>query len=857
MLTLNENSAQKSTNFKKLAAVMSSVAVIGVGATYLLSSDSKSSNSGTNLSSFFDGDIHGDFDIEMFGEGELKYTANGHFSKTMDENNEWDVEYFHKGAGFGANSYFLKDGSQYQAYSEADAENQTYVCAGQEDNLGYAQYKYNLINAQEVDKTQLSVEVVQSTSDVCNDDAKLYVIENDDFGSLVICPTKSTDGYSVGVVSRSFKGRVATFNGKRTFELPENVSYQVANPCGKTDKFRSQLDLTEKEDGRSSESLEVISTREILRRTSTFPFPKVRKLEDETSYSNGGGGGTGSGTSGGFGNLNSPTGNNDGPEGPQSPDTSWQDSTEDGTTSKGPLNEYLNNPDWVDPGKDNENTQRRSKNDWLAGKPARSPNNTEALDCQVVHGAGNNKGYKRKHNIRSRFAHVKYDSTDNDDQGYNSRAWQPCWVYDNLILTPKVKAKQAHGSSGGTHGIGYIAGSNFKNDRRHHDGYQYPGYNFYWGKNMLLGGVPGMANSEILLDECTWTTFSDYNSNQLTYKDPSLGRQIAKQICGNVWCFAGVTGSYKALVLAHSMGVLMILQTLFNGFWKKGPRATIGLVSGPIKGSIGAHGVEAMCKTNWMTAITGSLTGFMTQSAKNIITTGTLSTAFLKSNAIGIVTSLLKDIVANLAMGMMPPQLMPWILDITSSCDGNKTGGIGVIAELKLFSHYYNDGPKFFTKYNNFNKLNVYYDHGLVDYRLCGLTPNGLDSNPLMKWVTKTGCIHEDFCFQQICENNQNSGIYFVCNYRGCKNLPKGYNCPRSTLWWSYNWIQQQDNHVSRHSCEADSRYFNGELQQNGGFVSNSHANHKNICCKVGNGSKLAFTPCNWYQMLAGAANSI
>lgn len=372
-----------------------------------------------------------------------------------------------------------------------------------------------------------------------------------------------------------------------------------------------------------------------------------------------------------------------------------------------------------------------------------------------------------------------------------------------------------------------------------HNQYEYPGYNYYWGKNLFRNNVPGMNQNTIVAGSCTWTTFNDHNSNQYSYKQNWVQEQIAVQICERVGCTAGKSNnSYSALIVGHSMGTMTILAGLAGGWWKKGQNAKVALVAAPAKGSVGPVGVIESCKV--------PLPGNPAQLWNNALIT-----------------------IWNFVTCSKPPEkILGYILTITSTCAGRGSGldPIGVIPDL----HF--NGPGYFN--------NKYREHGLIDHKYCGYTPSGLDAAATMDIVTKLSCRKWNSCLQMIIKPSKNtsysqgqmksgskgfsgnnihlshnrnamigsdgsvSGVV-NCHFRGCRMNGANSSSSNWKRFQTYN-----DNHVSVHSCTADYRFFGAQRFQTGSKIQYSAANHKNICCKVGDSLLVSLRPCNWYKNL-------
>jgi len=759
MLTINENAPVKSSNLKTILAALSSVAVIGAATTYIASSSNVSKTT-SDLSKFMSENMHGDFDFEFYGSD---YLTNGKFSKTIDQNGEWEVEYFLEGKD---SSFALKDGVYMRKY-----QNMTqYTCEQKAENIGYGKYKYNLMNTVKVESSELSYELQQLVTKSCNLDDDLYVIENEDFGNLVVCPSNNVNGLRVGIMSSGFNGVIKANDGLKKLQMPDDFEFfNEGLPCGEHSKFVSTIDTLDS--NVTEEDEKNFDMEKGGEPYSTFPFTD-RKLDMEPVWSEASSGG------------------------------------------------YSGRPVWSGPP------------GGFSSRPSFGSESNK-LDCQVVHGAGNNKGYRQKDagigagsGKTARFEYNKYASHNNQTQNYNSRSFGPCWIYKNIVVTQQdVIPYEAHGSKS-------KAPSYRKTTTLPLNHGKYPGYNFYWGDNLLRKGVPGMLTSTTLLgNHCDWTTFGDYNSNQLTYKTPLITAGISRQICGNRYCVFGTSSGFKQLVLAHSMGTMLVMEVIQRGFIKKGPRGTIGLSAAPLRGSIGANGVESYCRTQ------GGGMG--------------LGAAALNK---------LRNYLVN-TVHHYPTSNIPYALNLGASCGKTKfDGGIAVIKHLMLtyVSSMANEStgtfnqPWFGPSYYNYGGSGSYpgfTTHGLVDKRICGLHPNGGTSKDQMRQLTNTACWDKQYCLQLTCGPNK-----WVCHFRGCSMIKLG--CMTTTDKEAFGLVDyQHDNHVSKHSCMSnDEKYESLFVKQTGGGARLIQSNHKHIGCKYGNGAKSMHKPCLWYQTLAAYA---
>jgi len=796
MLTINENAPVKSSNLKTILAALSSVAVIGAATTYIASAQNESKRT-SELSKFMSDDMHGDFDFEFNGSG---YITNGRFSKTIDQNGEWEVEYILEGED---SSFALKDGAYMRKYQNESK----YTCQQNIDNIGYGKYKYDLLQAVKVDRSQLTNDSQEQIKKSCNLEDDLYVLENEDFGNLIVCPSNNVNGLRAGIIAEGFSGIVKSNEGLRELRLSEDFEFDNQGiPCREHSKFKSVVDTLNESITEEDKKLNIMTTT--AETSSTFPFSD-RKLEMRAH----------DGSSGGLG---------------ASTQRSWVIGSENGPGSRPAF------------GSGGSNGSRRS-----------------SLDCHVIHGAGNNKGYYQTDagsggGATGRFEYTKWANHGNQTGGYNSKSFQPCWVYKTALGAPVVKFDKALGvKNSGPFTAKFVKKHKEYNYTLDNPSYvqnlnpnlnsvKYTGYNLYWGDNLLKNRINGMSKStNLLADSCNWTTFGDFNSNQLSYKTPLIMAQISHQICGYAsWangnfnsnvgttgagCVFGTQWGFKQLVLAHSMGTMLVMQVIQYGLIKKGPRGTIALAGAPLRGSIGASGVEHYCSTTTIGAGYGA-------AALNKL---------------------------NWWSHFWSPLNVGYALSQGSSCGSNKIyGGIEVIKQLVLMyvsGNTHNTQSYMGPLYFSVNKTGSYPDSetdGLVDKKLCGLNPIGGVSAKTMERLTNTSCQDANFCLEMKCSINLRR-----CHFRGCTmhGLLSACDSTKKSSYTQLKWVYQHDNHVSKHSCMSDhvhAGYFGYNTVQSGTTITLTQSNHKHMCCKYGNGAGVHVKPCMWYKDVATLANS-
>jgi len=941
MLTINENAPVKSSNLKTIMAVLSSVAVIGAATTYIVAGSSKSDSKGEHLSKFISDDMYGDFSFEW--NGNTDFISNGHFSKSIDQNGEWDIEYYQRGNDDKDiyNSFVLKDAKLYKHHG-----NDTYSCQQTySNNYGYAKYKYDLLNAKTIQSEDLTQQVYSQVQDVCEKNSDLYVLNNEDIGTTVICPSTKSKYNHVGVIARGFSGSVRLFSGKKKFEIKKDLKFPDPSLCEIADKFKSAHDLNVEELNKSlSKDTNKMMTTMDLMNSDSFPFSQSQRELDGRGEEYNGEYEEDPDEGGNYWFTQMNPGDTNGPSG--SHESGWTGDSGDTGDWGYDFNGRDSNPDGdPDKGVYGKNEKRKGTHKWKGfSKDKRNFGMTSDLDCQILHGAGNQKGFYAtkvggRHNgkyVKNRWKFEAYseiapfrydgrfdiDALNNTNKGnnpnasganYNTRTYQPCWSYakDKAIHAHKSVAHDTNTPVGdtpvkafkysdmGDHSDYVSSGMKDLVEKKRANGKTslFPGYNAYWGNNLLMGNVAGITDNLELMGGCTWTTFSDHNSNQLSYKHSEIQKQVATQICGYEGCTAGEENSYKALILGHSMGTCLTVATYQNGLWHKGPEATIALSAGPIKGSAGPIGLDSMCS--------GVKNNFALSALKSIV--GTIWNGWQ----------------AQWNTTFFPLKLAKWVLDNGKTCDGYGTGAIWVVKDLALtgealqgsstyvlntiptnkYMHYgiYNHGsldksmnqvvktgPDYFdlrpligVTQVDFKGYPSYYSHGFIDHKICGLSPNGLEPVKYAEDITKlgnTGCMETGVCLQMSCPKNTNTknnpyNQHFVCHFRGCKPKSeitnfKDYNCPNTSFTkygWG-KWVMQHDNHVSRHSCETDTRYYTnhfsksvqnptGSLGQTGSSIHLSQANHKAICCKYGNGASIGYQPCYWYKFIVDEAS--
>jgi len=783
MLTINENAQVKGSNLKTVLTVLSSVAVIGAASTYIASSGNQSKRT-SELSSFMSDDMHGDFDFEFNGSS---YLTNGRFSKTIDQNGEWEVEYLLEGED---SSFALKDGAYMRKYENSTS----FECQQNIDNIGYGKYKYDLLKAVKVDKSQLTKDSQNQITKSCNSEDDIYVLENEDFGNLIICPSNNVNGFRAGIIAEGFSGIVKAKEGLRELKLSEDFKFDNDGvACREHSKFVSVVDTLN--ESITAEDKELNTMTPADDNSSTFPFIQRKLWGDAYDMED---------------------------------DYDDRDGERGGAPS-------VHARSW--PNKNTEVYGPGSRPSFGVGGSKRN-----SLDCQVVHGAGNNKGYSKKTSGQwsgnnGRWTYTKWWSHGNQHGGYNSKSYQPCWVFNSVLGNTVVSYKRAYLANSGKlnaayakkHSLFYtVDNPSYAVGLSYTGNEKIVGYNFYWGDNMMKNNINGLPMSDSLLsDKCNWTTFGDFNSNQLSYKTPLIMREISNQICGykvgEGGCVFGTQWGFKQLVLSHSMGTMLVMQVVQNGLIKKGPRGTIAMSGAPLRGSIGANGVDHYCGQ------TTSGIGFL----------GAFWNKIVKGN-----------------LHFWSPSSLPYALSQGASCGANKNlGGIEVIKQLVLMyvvgqGVTYNTAPNMGPSYFNVNNTGTYPhtgQSGFVDHKLCGLHPTGGVSKKTMMRLTNTACQDGDFCLEMRC--NQTA---VRCHFRGCAS--SGCSSSDKSSYRNGAWTYQHDNHVSKHSCMANNVYksfFGSYTVQKGQVVKLVQSNHKHMCCKYGDGALSHVKPCLWYRMVA------
>jgi hypothetical protein len=143
-----------------------------------------------------------------------QYTGTGVFNKFNDANGEWVVEgklENHDGKQGKDLGYYLKDDRMYKTFDSI------IDCSIPENQIGYAQLKSAIYQGVEVSNDELDQETQKRSKEVCTDEANKIVIESGDFGTLLICATKSKSGNGLtgGVFGAEFDLKFVTSDQKK------------------------------------------------------------------------------------------------------------------------------------------------------------------------------------------------------------------------------------------------------------------------------------------------------------------------------------------------------------------------------------------------------------------------------------------------------------------------------------------------------------------------------------------------------------------------------------------------------------------------------------------------------------------
>lgn len=897
MLTINDNASQKMANTKKLFAALSSVAVIGAGAVFLLS-NKKTLQTSSKLSEVMKGDVYGDFSVQYddIKATEMAYTSTGMFTKTNDAAGEWDVEYYQKGSGMNdkwKDSYVLKDGELYMY-----ALNQTYECANKYNNLGYAKYKYNIASATEVAVDSLTIRAQLRTADVCGADrSNVYVVENEDYGRLILCENQNADRTSVGIVGESFRGKINIFEGKTDKRPGDNIKFhtltqQESGICENTDKFYSQTDaqIDEYKDILEKGENEVETSMDIARYFN-FPFGNAndRKLERKLK---------GKSRVASLEAKEARTfSDDDEEEAPLSRKDNMMefyvnpnDFTEEGRDDKNTYNAYWDSgPDNVGPagvmgdskgggggggGGGPTMTEYISKGpgkpsgpqaggqaieckgpcptmpptDSPTPYPTNPPVTTAGLFCHMFHGAGSHKGYRMRYQNGTSITE-EYENNNggvtNTFQGPGVRTWGPSWKYPNIggITWEGFHWDSAWGAFTDSPGLGIgnllesvgagvIGGLAMPPKAKINWGGKMITINdqtttdHYYIENLMDNGA---AYRDPLSNCDLGVTFAEMNTSELTYKSDINRQGVALQVCGNGGCECGPAGNQRSSIFAHSMGGQIIMGAIAHWKMHKGPNCFINLVSSPIQGAISANFAHWNCNdaNNYGGALKFTL--MLAFSATSTAGAGLLAA----------IATLLTFILYAIATCTIPRDAVRVVEAVMAVCNNNRTGGQNMIRELRIgVGDYYWQASQY----------------GVVDHKMCGLSPDGLEGFGWMwRALNKTMCQKDDFCLQMRCSTDTS----YICHYRGC-SPPNGWKVKKGlkkcrknkNVLWS-RWIAQNDNQVSRYSCIANNRYFWGNEVQSGSVIHTQLVSHASAKCVHGNGSIMSQKPCNWFRMRA------
>jgi hypothetical protein len=271
--------------------IVSALASVGVmGATYLIASDAKSAsteNAGSKFLNMLPEEFSGEVTLKKHDNYNFyQYTGTGLFNKFNDENGEWTVEgkmESHDGKRGKDLGYYLKNDRMYHT-----AEN-SIDCSIPEDQIGYAQLKHAIYQGVEVSNDDLDQETQRRSKEVCTDEANKIVIESGDFGTLLICVTKSLNGFKGGVFGAEFDLKFVTSDQKKEINVPHNLSkgffYDEENEggCKKINKFET---ITDQDNQYLSQ--QNLTSYEFSVKGNNFPFVNEfdRKLKYAEEYLN-------------------------------------------------------------------------------------------------------------------------------------------------------------------------------------------------------------------------------------------------------------------------------------------------------------------------------------------------------------------------------------------------------------------------------------------------------------------------------------------------------------------------------------------------------------------------------------------
>lgn len=849
MLTINENASQKSGNLKKILAAVSSVAIIGIGATYLVSEGASSNHSKSNLSNMLSDDFHGDFRYyyDSFMVEDLPYQSKGNFAKSLDENGEWDLEYFvdaernqvkNQNSHLWKHRYILQDGQHYER-----TYNQTYSCAPLHTNIGYANYKYNLINAKELDVSMITNRNQERVAKVCKDDFETFIVENEDVGRLIVCAKKSGDRTTVGVVAETFMATMNIIDGKGHISYPKETNFnmvEIGEGCENSDKFLSQSDTIKDDHPEYDDGTVSNITPLMIAEFDNFPFEKnyaaLRQLKLAPQSVNLGGNVAVKG---------------DKPKGTHGVDDYVPENGEDYWAAPNDL-DFSDDGNWLE--------ALDCKGPCPTHPPTLSPTPNPTIktpdfskQCHLFHGANSHKGQIMQYQSGQLVVNPHSDPNNYDGGGANTRTWTAHWdfpVPSGLVYTgfhPESFWDQLNPLSGNfgissvVQGVaaGFVGGIGV-----------IPTGNKNWGGKLMQGdydiennytsgdsNIYGM-NDAHPLDPCPNVTFGEMNTAQHSYKTHASKLAIALQMCGTNQCTVGT--NVPTNIFAHSMGTMIVMASLCQGYFVKGPRTIINFMAAPLLGSIAADYTKHVCN---------ELNDYGDGMLAVIMATFNLGGALVGLAAV------LALLIASVLTSTLPRPLVKLGMIVSGVCNNERTGGAKCNMDLRLGQPRY-----------EYTDLALYNDNGIIDHKYCGLSPDGLEGfGFLWRATVKTQCMKDDFCLQMRCTTHTS----YHCHFRGCTppggwNQPSGLRkCRRSTnVLWS-RWQPRSDNNVSQFTCLSKpdvpgasninySNYWGQQNVQSGFSVTYGQVSHQGIKCKYGNGTSLSKRPCSWMLLMAG-----
>jgi len=204
MLQLNEQpQLNQKRNYKLILSALASTAVIGAATTLLLSNGQESSANNSKFLDMFPDEFSMDLKVKRynkFNNMQSDDLYHGRLNKWNDDNGDWTVEgemlWENNWRGWKTVTYLKND--QYYVIA-----NETLSCYPETLQPGYALAKDVLLNAQELpEDSEITHDMSKRMSQFCVKDSINAIMQSEDYGHMVICMQKKTDGVHGKVFTR-------------------------------------------------------------------------------------------------------------------------------------------------------------------------------------------------------------------------------------------------------------------------------------------------------------------------------------------------------------------------------------------------------------------------------------------------------------------------------------------------------------------------------------------------------------------------------------------------------------------------------------------------------------------------------